>query len=74
MPYAHFPQMFTNGHWGKWVLGANKHLGEKITPSALKRYPKCPGPISPKCSPMGTEANGHLGQMDIWGKEVHQVS
>ena len=30
-----FPQMFTNGHWGKWALGANGHLGKRGTPSAL---------------------------------------
>ena len=35
VPGVHFPQMFTNGHWGKWALGANGHLGKRGTPSAL---------------------------------------
>ena len=35
VPGVHFPQMFTNGHWGKWALGANGHLGKRSTPSAL---------------------------------------
>ena len=61
VPYAHFPQMLTNGQWSKWTLRANGHLEKKGTPSSLKEYPKCPGPISPKCSQMGNEANGHLG-------------
>ena len=69
MPHAHFLQMFTNGHWGKWALGKNIHLGERGSSSGLKGYPKCPGTISPKCSQMGPGANGHLGKMDIWGKE-----
>ena len=65
MPWAHYPKMFTNGHQGKWALGVNGHLGERGPPSALKGHSKCPAPITPKCSPMGTEANGHLGQIDI---------
>ena len=35
VPYAHFPQIITNGHWGKWALKANGHLGERSTQSAL---------------------------------------
>ena len=73
VPSAHFPQMFTNGRWGEWALRENGHLGEKGTPSVLKGYPKCPLPIFRKCMQMGSEANGHLGQIDIWGKKVPQV-
>ena len=73
IPVPISPQMFANGQWGKWALRKNRHLGEKGTPSALKRYPECPGPITPKCSQMGTKANGHLGPMEIWGKGVSQV-
>ena len=42
VPGVHFPQMFTNGHWGKWALRANVHLGERDNPRALKRYPQVP--------------------------------
>ena len=70
VPYVHFPQMFTNVHWGKWVLGANVHLRETSTPCALKRYPKCPGSISPKSSQMGTGANGHRGKWAL-GENGH---
>ena len=35
VPWDHYPKMFTNGHQGKWALGANGHLGERRTPSAL---------------------------------------
>ena len=55
------------GTWKKWTFG------EKGTPSALKKYLKCPGPITPKCSQMGTKANGDLGQMDLWWKGVPKV-
>ena len=37
VPYVHYPELFKNGHWSKWALGANGHLG--------KEYPKCPVPI-----------------------------
>ena len=70
VPYVHFPKMYANEYMGKWALGVNAHLGEKDTPSALKRFPKCPMPIFLKCLQMGTGANGHLGQMYIWGKGV----
>ena len=68
VPYAHFPQMFTSGHWGKWALGENVHLGERGTPRALKGYPKCPMPISLKYLQMGTGANGHWGKCTFGGK------
>ena len=60
VPYAHFPRIYANGHWGKWALEVNAHLGERDTPSALKRFPKCPMPIFLKCLQVGTGANGHL--------------
>ena len=73
IPVPISPQMFANGQWGKWALEKNGHLRERGTLSALKGYLKCPGPITPKCSQMGTKANGHLEKMNIWGKEVPQV-
>ena len=64
--------------------GANRHqdkwtFGEKGIPNALKRYPSALCPFSPNIykwalGQMGTETNGHLGQMDIWGKGVPQVT
>ena len=55
VPYAHFPQMLTNGHWGKWTFRG-------------KEYPKCPVPISPNFSKgewrkWELGANGHLGNL-----------
>ena len=40
--------MFRNGHWGKWALGANGHLG--------KEYPKCSAVPIPQFF-----SNRHLG-------------
>ena len=58
-------------HLGKWVLvkigtKVNEHLGKMSTPSALKRYLKCPVPIFLKCLKMGTGAIWAL--TDNWGK------
>ena len=47
-----------NGHRNKWGLGANWLLGK------INIWVKsAPGEIGPR-------TNGHLGKMDIWGKEV----
>ena len=67
-PWAHFPEIFTNEHRGKWALGENGHLD--------KRYPKClniPVPISSQMFANGRGANGHLRKTDIWGEGVPQV-
>ena len=55
VPYVHFPQMYANGHWGKWALGVNANLGERGTPSAL-------------CPFIPNFYKWALGQMDAWGK------
>ena len=57
--------------WGNWTpremsTGANRHQGKWTF--GEKGYPKCLVSIFPKCLLMGIGANGHLGQMDIWGK------
>ena len=72
-PWAHYPKMFTNGQQGKWELGANGHLGERGTPSALKGHPKCLMPISPKCLQMSIGVNEHLGANVHLGERGTQV-
>ena len=60
MPFAYFPQMFTNGHWGKWTF-------EK------KGHPKCPVPISPKFFQMGSGENfpsAHLKKFGVNGRRA----
>ena len=59
--------MFANGRWGKWRLGANGHLGERGTPSSLKRYSKCPWVHLSEIFTNGhRKANGH-----VRGKNEH---
>ena len=65
--------IFANGHGSIWALDANGLLGDRGTPSTLKGYPKGLTSIFHKLLQMDMGANGHLGQMDFWGKEVPQV-
>ena len=55
----------------KWALGANRHLGERGTPSTYK----CPVPIFSKCLQMGTGTNEHLQERGTTSalKEYPQV-
>ena len=55
------------GTWKKWTFAGKEY------PKCLKGYPKCLMPITPKCLKMGSEANGHLGQMDIRGRSIPSV-
>ena len=60
--YVHFPQMFTSGHWGKWALWVNAHLGERGTP--------CPKGVPPSalCPFTSNVYKWALGKMGTWGK------
>ena len=60
VPCAHFPHIFENGQWGKWVFEGRELSG-------LKGHPKCSVPIHQKFLQMGRGVNWHLG---FWGKRT----
>ena len=55
------------GTWKKWTFGGKK------CPKCLKRVSQVPYAHTPKCSKMGTGANGLLGQMDIRGRSTPSI-
>ena len=62
--YAHFSQMFTSGHRGKWALGVNAHLEKRGIPCP-KEVPQVPYAHLPQMF-----TNGHWGKWAL-GENVH---
>ena len=64
VPWAHYPKMFTNGHWEKWIFGEKGYL------KCPKGVPQVPCALFPQMFTNGRwgkwalRANVHLGERD----------